>query len=241
MTGMAGAMGGGASMTMGPGAAGALRAGAGGMGCAMGAGGMGGAVSMTGMGGMGMPGQHEPMGDGAAPAGYGPAGNAHGGGLFDSMGMGGDLFSNSEFELNRESRGGIFCFWSRSSRSHFTGVEDALSLNGDVRTTMFGADYARGPLTRGLSVGRTLGMGLRACDVAVVRLDSTPSSPLGLTARVAPSWGRPGAGRGRGAVGQPDGLRHGLAPDARGRRAGRRGGGLRAAGGGALRGDRGSA
>ena len=43
----------------------------------------------------------------AAPAGYGPAGNAHGGGLFDSMGMGSDLFSNSEFEFNRESRGGI--------------------------------------------------------------------------------------------------------------------------------------
>ena len=36
----------------------------------------------------------------AAPAGYGPAGNAHGGGLFDSMAMGGDLFSNSEFGLN---------------------------------------------------------------------------------------------------------------------------------------------
>ena len=32
-------------------------------------------------------------------------------------------------------------------------------LNGDVRTTMFGADWARGPLTVGLSVGRTLGLG----------------------------------------------------------------------------------
>ena len=33
-----------------------------------------------------------------------------------------------------------------------------MSLNGDVRT-MFGADWARGPLTLGLSVGRILGMG----------------------------------------------------------------------------------
>ena len=74
-------------------------------------------------------------------------------------GDGGDLFSNSEFELNRESRGGILSFWSRSSRSHFSGIEDALSLDGDVRTTMFGADYSRGALTLGLSVGRTLGMG----------------------------------------------------------------------------------
>ena len=49
--------------------------------------------------------------------------------------------------------------WSRSSRSHFRGLEDSLSLDGDVRTTMLGVDYARGPLTLGLSVGRTLGMG----------------------------------------------------------------------------------
>ena len=49
--------------------------------------------------------------------------------------------------------------WSRSSRSYFSGLEDALSLNGDTRTTMFGADWMRGPLTLGLSVGRTFGMG----------------------------------------------------------------------------------
>ena len=99
------------------------------------------------------------MGMGGMPGGYGPAGGAHGGGLLGSMGMGGDLFSNSEFELNRESRGGMLSVWSRSSRSYFSGLEDALSLDGDVRTTMFGADYSRGALTVGLSVGRTLGMG----------------------------------------------------------------------------------
>ena len=87
------------------------------------------------------------------------ANGRRGGGVFGSMGMGGDLFSNSEFELNRESRGGILSVWSRSSRSHFSGIEDALSLNGDVRTTMVGADWARGPLTLGLPVGRTLGLG----------------------------------------------------------------------------------
>ena len=49
--------------------------------------------------------------------------------------------SDSEFELNRGSRGGILSLWSRSSRSQFSGLEDALSLNSDVRTTMVGADY----------------------------------------------------------------------------------------------------
>ena len=75
------------------------------------------------------------------------------------MGMGGDPMSDAEFELNRESRGGMLSVWSRSSRSYFSGLEDALSLDGDVRTTMFGADYSRGALTLGLSVGRTLGLG----------------------------------------------------------------------------------
>ena len=50
--------------------------------------------------------------------------------------------------FSRESRGGTLSLWSRSSRSHFSGLEDALSLNGDVRTTLSAADWARGPLTR---------------------------------------------------------------------------------------------
>ena len=120
-------------------------------------------ASMPGMGGMAgamdMTDQPAGMGDGAPMAGYGPAGAGYGGGLFDSPGMGGDLLSGSELELNRETRGGILSLWSRSSRSQFTGLEGALSLDGDVRTTMVGADYSRGALTVGLSVGRTLGLG----------------------------------------------------------------------------------
>ncbi len=119
-----------------------------------GLGAVGGAMGMGGMpGAMGTARRQAPMG------GYGPARAAHGGGLFDSMGMGGNLFSNSEFELSRESRGGMLSVWSSSSRSHFSGLDNALSLDGDVRTTMFGADYSRGALTVGLSVGRTLGTG----------------------------------------------------------------------------------
>ena len=110
-----------------------------------------------GTGTTGMTGRQPPMGVGAAMPG-GPSGGAHGGG-FGSFLPGGDLFSNSEFELNREQHGGVVSVWSRSSRSYFGGMEGALSLNGDVRTTMLGADYRRGALTVGLSVGRTLGLG----------------------------------------------------------------------------------
>ena len=119
-------------------------------GAAMGTAPMGG-VAMGGGTLMGM-GSHT-----AGAAGYGPLG-AHEPGLFGTM-VGHDPLSNSEFELNREARGGTLSLWSRSSRSHFSGMDDALSLNGDVRTSMFGADYSRGALTLGLSVGRTLGLG----------------------------------------------------------------------------------
>ena len=144
------AMGGAAPMAMGTHAAGLPGAGMPGMSGAMGMGGRTGAMDTAG--------QHSPMGGAAGSVGYGPADGAHGGSLFGSM-LGYDRLSNSEFELNRESRGGILSVWSRNSQSHFSGIEDALSLNGDVRTTMFGADWARGPLTVGLSVARTLGMG----------------------------------------------------------------------------------
>ena len=62
--------------------------------------------------------------------------------------------------MNRETRhGGILSFWSRGAQSSFSGREGALSLGGDVRTTMFGADYAKGPLVAGLSLSHSRGLG----------------------------------------------------------------------------------
>ena len=103
---------------------------------------------------------------GAAPLGAGPAGGPPGphgglnGGGFLQMGLGGgDLLTGSDFAMNRESRGGILSFWSRGAQSRFSGREGALSLGGDVRTTMFGADYARGPVVAGLSLSNSRGLG----------------------------------------------------------------------------------
>ncbi|MCY4376480.1 MAG: hypothetical protein OXC31_22205, partial [Spirochaetaceae bacterium] len=86
----------------------------------------------------------------------GPMGAAGpGGGFFNrggllQMGFGaGDLLTGTDFALGRESRGGILSFWSRGARSHFAGRERTLGLGGDVRTTMFGADYASGPMVAG--------------------------------------------------------------------------------------------
>ena len=103
---------------------------------------------------------------GAAPLGAGPAGGQSGpdgglnGGRFLQMGLGGgDLLTGSDFAMNRESHGGILSFWSRGAQSRFSGREGDLSLGGDVRTTMFGADYARGPLVAGLSLSNSRGLG----------------------------------------------------------------------------------
>ena len=147
--GMAGPMGGGAgSMGM----AGSMGGGAGSMGMA---GSMGGGAGSMGMAG--------PMGGGAGSMGMaadGGDGWLNGRGLLD-MGLGGgDVLTGSAFALNRETRGGgVLSLWSRGARSRFSGREGALSLGGDVRTTMFGADYAKGPLVVGLSLSDTRGLG----------------------------------------------------------------------------------
>ena len=87
------------------------------------------------------------------------------GGLFDrglhSMGLGGgNLLTGSSFVFNRETRqGGMLSFWSRGARSSFAGREGPLGLDGDVRTTMVGADYAKGPMVVGLSLAHSRGQG----------------------------------------------------------------------------------
>ena len=102
--------------------------------------------------------------------------------------------------MNRETRhGGILSFWSRGAQSRFSGREGALSLGGDVRTTMFGADYAKGPLVTGLSLSHSLGLG----EYAGVAGGQVASSVTGLypwlgykaTERVT-VWGVAGYGSG---------------------------------------------
>ena len=84
---------------------------------------------------------------------------AYGGGM--GMGLGGDrLLGGSSFALNRAtSSGGMLSFWSRSAQSSFYGQDGALALNGDVRSTMFGADYSKGRMVTGVSLAYSRGLG----------------------------------------------------------------------------------
>ena len=155
---------------------------------------MGGAMPMGGAPGA--------MGMGAGPmgGGSGPDGGLDRGRLL-RMGLGGgDVLTGSDFALGRETRhGGILSFWSRGAQSRFSGREGALSLGGDVRTTMVGADYAKGPLVAGLSLSHSRGLG----EYAGVAGGQVTSSVTGLypwlgykaTDRVT-VWGVAGYGRG---------------------------------------------
>ena len=164
-----------------------------------------------------------PMGAAAGsiglPAGMGgPAGGGMGlaadpmngmagpdGGLFDrglrSMGLGVEnLLTSSSFALTRETRqGGILSFWSRGARSSFAGREGELSLDGRVRTTMFGADYAKGRLVTGLSLAHSRGLGgYDGADIGAVASSVTGLYPwLGYKAtdRIT-VWGVTGYGKG---------------------------------------------
>ena len=140
------------------------------------------------------------LGATAGPLGAaGPHGGLNDGGLLQ-MGLGGgDLLTGSAFAMNRETHGGILSFWSRGAQSNFSGREGALSLGGDVRTTMFGADYAKGPLVAGLSLSHSRGLG----EYAGVAGGQVASSVTGLypwlgykaTERVT-VWGVAGYGAG---------------------------------------------
>ena len=127
------------------------------------------------------------------------------GGLFDqglrSMGLGSEnLLTSSSFALTRETRqGGILSFWSRGARSSFAGREEELSLGGDVRTTMFGADYAKGPLVTGLSLSNSQGLGeyagVTSGHVASAVTGLYPWLGYKLSDRVS-VWGVTGYGKG---------------------------------------------
>ena len=159
------------------------------------AGSIGLAAGMGGPAGGGMGLAANPMNGMAAPDG----------GLFDqglsSMGLGGEnLLTSSSFALTRETRqGGILSFWSRGARSSFAGGEEALSLGGDVRTAMFGADYAKGPLVAGLSLSNSRGLGeyagVTAGQVASAVTGLYPWLGYKLSDRVS-VWGVTGYGKG---------------------------------------------
>ena len=130
-----------------------------------------GAAGLGGGPGIGMAGASPMRGGGIGPGSMQGGGRrdgmVNGGGLL-RMGLGGgDILTGSAFALNRETKkGGILSLWSRGAQSSFHGREGVLSLNGDVRTTMFGADYAKGRMVAGLALARSMSIGGYSAEAA---------------------------------------------------------------------------
>ena len=113
---------------------------------------------------------------------------------------GGDVLMGSGFVLNRETGGGAsVSLWSRGMESRFSGRDGELSLDGGVWTTMFGADYANGPLMAGLMLSHRRGLGgYQGADIGQGASSVTGLHPwvgYKLTERVT-LWGVTGYGRG---------------------------------------------
>ena len=120
--------------------------------------------------------------------------------LRTGLGGGRDVLMGSGFVLNRETgEGGSVSLWSRGMESRFSGRDGELSLDGGVWTTMFGADYAKGPLMAGLMLSHRRGLGgYRGADVGEVASSVMGLHPwvgYRLTERVM-LWGVTGYGRG---------------------------------------------
>ena len=70
------------------------------------------------------------------------------------------LIGQSAMTMNRTTAGGgTVSFWSQGAESRFQGREGTLGLEGDVRSALFGADYAKGRWMVGMSAGRSWGTG----------------------------------------------------------------------------------
>ncbi len=112
-----------------------------------------------------------------APLQAGPlpvrAGSAGGGGRGFSLGRyradrRWDLLARSSFSLSSsagedpgvdDARAGDWTAWGRGALTNFRGVDDDLSLRGDVVTGTVGVDYERGRYLAGLAVGFSRGEG----------------------------------------------------------------------------------
>ncbi len=144
-------------------------------------------------GGYGAPSAGGPSANGSMTSSLGPQGpmsqdpmsqgpGARGPGLRHDAGYGfgfggrEQLLVGSGFALNRTtSTGGVLSFWSRSASSSFHGQDGALALNGDVRSTMFGADYSKGRMVTGVSLAHTRGLGGYAGGADAGRMTSAVS------------------------------------------------------------------
>ena len=111
-----------------------------------------------------------------------------------------DLLTGSAFALTAETAGkGVVSLWGRGAIGRFEGREGELTLDGEVMTGMFGADWSRGRWTAGLIVSHSRGEGGYSDGTGSGEASSTDS----------------GSGSGAGTGGRVEATLTGLLPWAR--------------------------
>ena len=103
----------------------------------------------------GAAGFHDESAGFAGAAGFSRAAGGSAFGQFGSRLQQGWASSRFAYNGQEDSRGGVLGFWGRGSQSRFDGREDTLGLDGDVSTTLLGADYARDAWLLGVAITRS--------------------------------------------------------------------------------------
>jgi len=111
-----------------------------------------------------------------------------------------DLMTGTSFSVaTGTAEGGTAGVWGRGALSSFSGTEEDLSLDGEVFSTMLGADLRRGTWTAGLLLAHTRATGsYRGADEGRVESELTGLYPYGqhaFTSRLS-LWGVAGYGTG---------------------------------------------
>ena len=121
---------------------------------------------------------------------------------FESRAVSGqELLTGSSFALTGETKaGGTVALWGRGALSRFDGREGDLTLDGEVVSTMLGADWTRDRWTAGLLTSRSVGEGSYRSPSADGEVESTLTGVYSygrymLNARVM-LWGVAGYGAG---------------------------------------------
>ena len=125
-----------------------------------------------------------------------------------------DIVAGTSFALTRETNaGGALALWGRGAVSGFSGRQDGVDIDGDVKSFQLGSDWSRGDLTYGLMLSRSRGdLDYRGGDAPGDAFGGTIETTLSalvpymgwdVNDRIS-AWGTLGIGRGRMTL-RPDG------------------------------------
>ena len=109
-----------------------------------------------------------------------------------------DPLATAAFQMNREMKRGGTLSVEPERTIVLLGSRGSTVLNGEVRTRLFGADYAKGRIVTGLAIADSQGMGSYSRRLPVARSPPVCPGCIPGSATRRPSASRPGPRPGTG-------------------------------------------